>query len=151
MPEIRTAYTRTRVPFDQSIPDPITGEVQTSRTKQSFSDETDINQILARYIKTGVIDHVKDHSGYADFPAPIEYQAAIQLTIDAQLSFDQLPAATRREFDNDPFVFLEFIEDPENVDRMRELGLIEPAEDETPSEANQPPAAAVEPAPGADD
>lgn len=135
MPEIRTAYTRTRVPFDQSIPDPITGEIQTSRTKQSFAEETDINYILARYIKTGVIDHVKDHSGYADFPAPMEYQEAMQLTIDAQLAFDELPAATRREFDNDPFKFLAFVEDPENVERMAELGLITPLEDEPASGA----------------
>lgn len=151
MPEIRTAYTRTRVPFDQSIPDPITGEVETTRTKQSFADETDINQILARYIKTGVMDHVKDHGGYADFPAPIEYQEAMQLTIDAQIAFDSLPATTRREFGNDPFEFLAFVENPDNVERMAELGLLELEEEPPEAEAEQPPVAAAEPAPGADD
>lgn len=137
MVKIRKPYTRTAHVFDQSIPDPITGEVQTSRTKQSFADETDINQILARYVKTGVIDHVKEHAGYADFPAPMDYQEAMQMTINAQIAFDQLPAEVRREFDNDPFQFLTFIEDPENVDRMAELGLLEPVP-EAPEADPQP-------------
>lgn len=149
--EIRTAYTRTRVTFDQSIPDPITGEVQTSMTKQSFAAETDINNILRKFAKTGLIEHVKNHSGYADMPDPIDYQQAIQLTIDAQIAFDDLPAKVRREFDNDPFEFLSFIENPDNVERMGELGLLEPSENEQPPEA-EPPAEPEEPvAPVADE
>lgn len=140
--EIRSAYSPHKShDFDQSIPDPITGEIQVSMTKQSFADETNINNILDKYKKTGLIEHVKNHGGYSEMPDPIEYQQAVQMSIDAQLAFDDLPAHVRREFDNDPFTFLSFIEDPDNVERMAELGLIEaPDVEETPPEAKPLPA-----------
>lgn len=148
--EFATAYgPHIRVKFDQSIPDPITGEVQVSRTKQSFAQESEINNIMRKYEKTGLIEHVKDHSGYADMPPGIEYQDALQLTIDAQLAFDGLPANIRKEFNNDPFDFLSFVEDPENIDRMAELGMLGDIEDPAPTEADPAPGAAAEPAPAA--
>ncbi len=150
--EFITAYgPKNRVRFDQSIMDPITGELQTSRTKQSFAQESEINNIMAKYEKTGVIDHVKEHGGYAEMPAGLEYQDALQLTIDAQLAFDGLPAKTRKEFGNDAFQFLAFVEDPENVERMAELGLIGLPDDEVSAEGDPALEAAVEPAPGAGD
>lgn len=149
--EFRTAYgPHLRVCLDQSTPDPETGEVQTSMTKQSFAQESEINNIMARYEKTGIIDHVKQHGGYADMPAGLDYQSALQLTIDAQLAFNELPAATRREFGNDPFEFLAFVEDPANVERMGELGLLEPREDEPPAGDDPALRAAAEPASEAD-
>lgn len=145
MTAIRKPYdTRERVTFDQSIPDPITGEVQTSRTKQSFREETDINQILDRYSKTGIIDHVQNHGGYSDMPSGLDYQLAMQLSIDAQHAFDALPAQIRKEFDNDPMKFLTFVENPENVERMRELGMLHPEIEEPPAEG-EPPAEAADP------
>lgn len=148
--EIRSAFSpHVHVTFDQSIPDPITGEVQTSRTKQSQAEESEINNIMARYEKTGIIEHVKDYAGYADMPGGLDYHTAMQLTIEAQIAFDNLPAKTRKEFDNDPFKFLEFVEDPDNVERMAELGLINP--EEAPLEANPPAAAEDPPAAGAGD
>ncbi len=137
MVEIRTAYKiYSRVQLDQHTPDPITGEIQVSMTKQSFAQESEINNIMAKYEKTGVIDHVKNNAFYADMPAGLEYQMALQMTIDAEVAFNSLPANVRREFDNDPFKFLEFVEDPDNVERMAELGLITPPEPEIPPKAD---------------
>lgn len=148
--EFRTAYgPHLKVTFDQSIPDPITGELQVSMTKQSFAEESEINNIMAKYAKTGLIEHVKNHGGYSDMPGPLDYQEALQLTIEAQISFDELPAIVRKEFDNDPFKFLAFVENPENVERMAELGLLNPVEDDVPPEGEPSPAAASEPAPSA--
>lgn len=149
--DFRSAYTASlRVPFDQTIPDPITGEIQVSMTKQSFADESEINNIMAKYEKTGLIEHVKNHGGYSDMPAPLDYQEALQLTIDAQLSFDELPAQVRREFNNNPFDFLAFVENPANVERMAELGLLETVNDAVSPEAHPAPGAAEEPATSAD-
>lgn len=146
-----TAYgPHLRVKFDQSIPDPITGELQVSMTKQSFADESQINKIMAKYEKTGLIEHVKDHSGYTNMPPPMEYQDALNLTIEAQSSFDDLPANIRREFGNDPYQFLAFVEDPENVDRMAELGLLGDLPDDDPDDAKPASEAAPEPASKAD-
>lgn len=143
--EFRTAYGPKVVDdFDQSIPDPVTGEVQTSRTKQSFAQESEINNIMAKYEKTGVIEHVKAHSGYADMPSGLDYQSALQMTLDAQMSFNELPANIRREFNNDPFEFLAFVEDPDNVERMAELGLIVLPEDVPEAEVDPSPEASPE-------
>lgn len=148
--EIRSAYSpHVRVSFDQSIPDPITGELQVSMTKQSFAEESEINKILAKYEKTGVIDHVKQHGGYEDMPAGLEYQTALQMTIDAQIAFDELPAQVRREFDNDAFKFLTFVEDPSNVERMGELGLLAKKPEPAPAEAKPPAEPPAEVAPEA--
>lgn len=147
MPYRSRSSEHVHVTFDQSIPDPITGEIQTSMTKQAFAEESQINNIMAKYEKTGVIDHVKEHGGYSMMPSGLDYHTAMQLTIDAHLAFDQLPANIRKEFGNDAFEFLTFVEDPDNVERMAELGLITPEEtepertavpDETPPPAEEP-------------
>ncbi len=145
---IRSAYSGSvHVVIDQSIPDPITGEVETSLTKQEFLEESEINNILAKYEKTGLIDHVKQHSGYADMPSGLDFQMASQMTIEAQIAFDELPAAVRREFNNDPFEFLEFVADPDNVERMGELGLLAEVVDEAVPDADPEPLADAEVAP----
>lgn len=133
--EFQRAYTRKSVAFDQSIPDPVTGEIQTSMTKQHFKDEVDINNILAKFQKTGLIDHVKKNSSYINLPNALEYHDAMNLTIEAQASFDGLPSSIRKEFQNDPQIFLAFVADPKNVDRMRTLGILNPLPDAKKSDA----------------
>ncbi len=95
-----------------------------SRTKQSFKDASDINNILAKYQKTGLIDHARAGGFYEDLPAELDYHSAMNMVLEAQNSFDGLPSSIRREFNNDPRAFLSFIENPSNVERMAELGLL---------------------------
>jgi len=93
------------------------------RTEQHFREECNINTILAKYQKTGAITHFAKHSpNYGDFPA-IDYREAIELVREAQSSFNELPSHVRREFDNDPASFLNFVQNPANRSRMDELGL----------------------------
>lgn len=97
-----------------------------SRTKQSFQAECDINNILAKYAKTGLIDHVKKHGGYyGDLPLSNDFQTNLHAIMEAQASFDSLPANIRDRFQNDPARFLAFVEDPENGEEMVALGLRE--------------------------
>lgn len=93
-------------------------------TVQSEAASCEINNIMAKYEKTGMIDHVKENGQYVDLPNGIEYHDAMNLTLAAQQSFAGLPAQVRKEFDNDPTQFLAFVENPENVARMGELGLL---------------------------
>lgn len=96
-----------------------------SLTKQSFKDETDINFIIRKYHKTGIVEHVRRHQGrYGDF-TNIDFHEAMNAVAEARSMFESLPANVRKEFDNDPGVFLSFAEDPANLDRMVELGLAE--------------------------
>lgn len=107
-----------------------TGDV--SRTRQEFAEECDINSIMSRYNKTGVINHFSSRAPrYVDFSeVPSDLQTAMQMFIEAENAFMRLPAAVRKEFDNDPVKFVEFAERPENLDQVRAWGLAKPAEPE---------------------
>lgn len=95
-------------------------------TKQSFSDECDINNILRRYEKTGQLpDRIKENPRYGDFSQPFDYQESLNIVIHAQEQFSLLSARVRERFNNDPQKFLEFTADPENLPEMVELGLAE--------------------------
>ncbi len=102
-----------------------------SMTQQNFRDETDINQILAKYTKTGLLDHVNKYGGqYADMPGEIDFHAAMNLVTKAQTMFAELPSKIRGEFANDPALFLDFVENPENRAAAIEMGLYPPEEPE---------------------
>lgn len=95
-----------------------------SRTKQSFKKECDINFILAKYRKTGLIDHLNTYQGnYSDLSNPVDYQTAMNIIINADMAFSTLPSEIRSKFNNDPHAFLTFVSDPKNEDSMIELGL----------------------------
>lgn len=111
-----------------------------SMTKQSFKKECDINNILAKYRKTGMIDHIRENNGqYVDVPESFDYHGAMNIVAKASSMFEELPSDLRKKFDNDAGAFLDFVNNPENADAMCELGLMKPAEPEQPvlSEADQ--------------
>lgn len=98
-----------------------------SLTKQSMSAECDINTIMKRYEKTGIVNHVSIYKGdYGDFISEGDYHSHLNLVIAADAAFQTLPAKIRRQFDNDPSKFLEFVDDDSNTDQMIEMGLVKP-------------------------
>lgn len=98
-----------------------------SMAKQSFREECDINVIMKKYEKTGVIAHAREFEGrYGDYTNVQDYQESLNQVMAAQEMFMTLPATVRREFDNDPAKFLAGVEDPAMKDRLVELGLISP-------------------------
>lgn len=100
-----------------------------SMTKQADADSCDINKIMARYEKTGVLQHVALNPGfYADVSAVPDYQAALAIVESADSLFASLPASIRGRFDNDPAAYLAFVSDPANRDEMEKLGLLKPVE-----------------------
>lgn len=97
-----------------------------SMTKQHHQDECDINQILAKYQKTGNIAHANANEGrYQDY-GPDDLLTAINIVKDARNMFDDLPSSTRKHFDNDPVKFFEFIQDPNKIEESIEMGLRKP-------------------------
>lgn len=115
------------------VRDEITGRVRVyteftkpSRTQQQFKDETDINNIMARYEQTGQITHIQHRVGqYADFSGSQTLFESMLLVQDAQQMFLQLPAQLRNRFENDPVKLLQFLEDKNNRDEAIKLGLID--------------------------
>lgn len=96
-----------------------------SLTKQSFRDECDVNQVMKRFEKTGVIDHQNPRKPvYADVSTFTDYQTSVGIVLRAHEAFEGLPSDIRAQFDNDPGKFLEFFEDPANENKAIELGLI---------------------------
>jgi phage internal scaffolding protein len=92
--------------------------------QQHFKDECDVNRILAKYQKTGLIDHVNHFQGdYADLSAVPDFQESLNAVLDAQAAFDTLPSMIRKQFDNDPAAFLDFVHNPDNKDEMVKMGL----------------------------
>lgn len=113
-PVIRSAYSkRLRVAF--------TCEGK-SMTQQNFAKECDINNIMAKYEKSGVIEHVRQYGGYyGTMPASTDLQANLEAVKLAQELFMSLPAGIRKDFDNDPLEYLKWAEDPANADAFTEL------------------------------
>lgn len=107
-----------------------------SRTKQSFQEESEINNIVARYQKRGIIDHLSKYGGtYGDMPAPDDFHEAMTLVTEAQSMFEELPSNVRNRFKNDPAEFLDFVGNEENAAEMVEMGLMDPIPPEPAPEA----------------
>lgn len=115
------------------------------RTKQSFKDECDINTIIRRFLRTGVLDFAQKHEPRYGDCTGVEYQAAMQTVAAAKSLFNDLPAALRARFENEPAKFLEFVQDERNAEEARELGLLKPVA--TPAPAPAPAALLIDPAP----
>ena len=73
-----------------------------SRTKQAFREECNINKIMAKYQKTGIIDHLNKYEGRYDMADGETFQEAMNLITDAQTMFNDLPSSIRNEFENNP-------------------------------------------------
>lgn len=95
-----------------------------SRTLQSEAAACDINLIMKKYEKTGMITHVRKTSGfYGDVSEVTDYHSAANFVAVAHESFMSLPSSVRERFKNDPGEFLAFVEDPKNADELIEMGL----------------------------
>lgn len=97
-----------------------------SKTRQEFAAECDINVIMAKYKKTGVLPMDQRQQQYVDFGDVPDLQTAMNTLIDAEKAFMSLPALVRRDFDNNAIEFVKFAEDRENLPKMREWGLAPP-------------------------
>nr|DAV55805.1 MAG TPA: Scaffold protein [Microviridae sp.] len=109
--------------YGQHLSPGVDCSLELSVTKQEFAAECDINNIMARFERTGVLDFVKEHEGrYGDATA-LDYHAALNLVSDANSLFEDMPAALRSRFKNSPEEFMAFMDDFRNVQEAVDLGL----------------------------
>lgn len=132
--KVKRSKVRDPMEFDTRLYDPgldcrfdlDTGEEIPSLTKQSFQDECDINVIMARYEKTGQLDHVNTaRPEFGDFAAVPDYQTAMNTVLEANSMFDAMPSGIRDRFGNDPAQLLAFVNDPANREEAIELGIVD--------------------------
>lgn len=101
-----------------------------SKTQQSFKDECDLGKTIRKFARSadGRLSLAKAY-GFAeglvfdDHSSVPSLQSAYDIVSQANSSFEALPAILRKRFDNDPIRFVEFVNDPKNLDACRELGL----------------------------
>lgn len=124
--------------FSERVPVRVDFSSDPGRAKQSMKDECDINVIMKRFERTGVISHINRHSAvYADVSQGLDFRSALEVIKGAESMFMELPATVRKRFGNDPAEFFEYVQDPSNIEELRKLGLANPAREEPPA----PPAA----------
>ena len=126
-------------PYDGSTRRVPFATVGDSLTQQNAKDECDVNFIIRKYHKTGLITHARDVAAtYADFDA-FDFHSAMNIIAEAQASFDDLPANVRKDFHNSPAEFMDFLNNPANRDKAIEYGFIEAdAPDAAPAASGAP-------------
>lgn len=101
------------------------------RTKQSDGKDVDINTIIKRYTKTGLLDSVReDPAIYADVSQFGDYRSMVDKITLAKNLFMGLPSDIRTRFSNDPALFVSFMGDEKNRDEAVKLGLLPKPKDE---------------------
>lgn len=111
-----------------------------SLTKQSFADECDINKIVERFLHTGQLPQNVSLPQFGDYSQTLDYQTALNLVIEAQDAFMQFPHDVRARFSNDPAQFLDFVNNPDNIDEAIKLGIFTKKLDISSSSDNNTPA-----------
>lgn len=99
-----------------------------SKTKQSFSNDCDINKIMAKAIKTGMlVDSVGISSRqavFADVADIGDYRLVMDKIAKANEAFEQLSAEVKNRFGNDPAALVAFMQDENNLEEACKIGLL---------------------------
>lgn len=128
--EIMSAFV---VQYDQDYG--LNFEGDPGRTRQEFAEECDVNKLMERYEKTGIISHMNPTPAqYLDLgdASALDLMSAMNTLNAATEAFMSLPAKVRAEFDNDAMAFVEFAEKADNRDQLEEWGLLKPKDKDPP-------------------
>lgn len=149
----RTRYTHVSRLVDPGLTCPDTPEDR--RTKSEFVDECDINKIMARYRRTGILPENARAAAvrYGDFSQIPDFMEMQEKIIAANELFMALPAEVRKQFDNDPGQFIAAADTQEGREVMVKLGLgaervsspQEPPKGSAPASAGQAETGGTEP------
>lgn len=118
---VRSAYNYASdvVSFDSGVTFPFS-----TRTQRHFKDEVDINFLVSQFI-TGRLPLENQV-----WPAPpvfdeiFDFQTAMNAVRAGQEAFDALPSTIRNRFSNNPQLYFEFVNNPDNLKESESLGLV---------------------------
>lgn len=121
------------------------GNPEVSLTKQDQAKDADINILMGKYLKHGILPMERGPGIYTDTTALPNYGEAMQIIVEADAKFQSLDPKLRNRFMNDPQELLNFIDDPANKEEAQKLGILK-----TPPVVKvNDPAPPVKPAPAA--
>lgn len=96
------------------------------KVQQHKKKQCDINKIIAKYKKTGVLGDPshKRKPIFADCTLYGDYHAMLNTVTNANRAFMSLPADLRKKFNHDPAQAYDFVSKPENLKEACDLGLL---------------------------
>ena len=101
-----------------------------SLTRQEFKNECDLEIVLGKFAKTPEGSQaLRNAQGFAeglrfeDVSCVPDFRSCRDIARRAEEHFMALPAQIRRRFDNDAAAFVDFVQDPANLEELRTLGL----------------------------
>jgi len=126
--KMKTVFCRSPYNYDMDLASDKSGLKceDASLTQQQFKEESDINTIVARFMKSGVLPTPVNMPQYVDYEGVFDFQSAMNTIRQADENFMRMDANVRARFNNSPQEFLEFFANPENQDEAIRLGLAIP-------------------------
>lgn len=94
--------------------------------KQSFKDECDINRIMAKAGRNGIVTWLNKHEGQYGDVSDFDFRESMDIIAKSNEMFADLPSNIRKRFANDPAEFLAFVHDDANREEAIKLGLVTP-------------------------
>lgn len=121
----------------------ITTCLDESLTEQAHVKELDVNQIVKRHSKDLIqkANELMTSQFSMDNLPGNDFHEAMQIVQKASKSFTSLPSQVRKQFNNSPAQFLDFVQNPANTDAMVAMGLAiapPPAEPTTQQATTEP-------------
>jgi len=128
MKKIEIPFLRTPFNYDRDLASEESGLKceDPSLTQQQFKEEADINTIVDRFMKSGVLPTPASMPQYVDYEGVFDFQTAMNAVRAADENFMRMDAKVRARFNNSPQEFLEFFANPENTQEAIRLGLALP-------------------------
>lgn len=103
-----------------------------SRTNRDFASDSDINVIVSRFLKTGLLPTVSSVPQFADLTAIPRGTDALLAIRRAQASFERLPLSIRDALGHDMSKFESWLNDPANKDLALKYGFLKPVPQSKP-------------------
>lgn len=112
-----------------------------SRTEKAHQKRVNVNTIVAKANRTGLLPGRSFPGFYGDFTGVSDYRTCVEKLMQAEDNFMALPSKVRKRFNNDPAELLDFLSDDKNRKEAIELGILEkePYVPNTPPVASPPP------------
>jgi phage internal scaffolding protein len=127
-PDYRTQYIKTDSPFFSAysvkISTPLTFPENSPHTKQEFKAESDINTIMAQYMRTGELPKINEVAPQFLDVTDMDFQTHMNIIREAEELFAELPSSIRNRFQNDPGAFIDFTSDENNRPELARMGLL---------------------------
>jgi len=126
--KMKTVFCRSPYNYDMDLASDQSGLkcLDDSLTQQQFKDESDINTIVDRFMKSGVLPTSASMPQFIDYEGVFDFQSAMNAVRSADENFMRMDARVRARFNNSPQEFLEFFADPANTSEAIRLGLAIP-------------------------